>query len=201
MARPRRSQAERSRTTRAALLEAARKLFVERGYGAVSAEEIVAAAGLTRGALYHHFKDKRDLFEAVFEEAERNMTEEIASAIAAAGDAVSGMTVGLTTFLDVCERPDVVRLVLTDAPAVLGWQEWRAVEARHGLGLIRRTLERAAAEGLLAPAPIEVLAQLVLSAMIEAALLIAHAPDRRDARAEAERGLAALLSGLVARPG
>jgi len=123
---------------------AARKLFVERGYAAVPADEIVLAAGLTRGALYHHFDDKRDLFLAVFEDAERSVTEEIASAIEAAGDAASGMAIGLTTFLDICERPDVVRLVLTDAPVVLGWEEWRAVEARHGLGLIRQILERAA---------------------------------------------------------
>lgn len=200
MAKQRRRQEDRSRTTRAALIEAARALFIEHGYAAVPADDIVAAAGVTRGALYHHFEDKRDLFRAVFEELERTLTEEIASAIEAAGDPASGMAIGLTTFLDICERPEVVRLALTDAPTVLGWQEWRRIEAMHGLGLIRRTLERAAAAGLLAPANVEVLAHLVLSALIEAALFVAHATDPGAARPDAEQGLVTLLSGMVVRP-
>jgi AcrR family transcriptional regulator len=196
----RRSQEERSRATRAALLDAARRLFAERGYAGVTADEIVTAAGVTRGALYHHFVDKRDLFRAVFEDLERSLTEEIGAAIESAADPASGMAVGLARFLDLCERPEVVRLALTDAPAVLGWAEWRGIEARHGLGLIRATLERAAAAGLLTPVPVEVLAHLVLSAMIEAALLIAHADDRRAARAAAEQGLLTLMSGMLIRP-
>jgi AcrR family transcriptional regulator len=200
VAKPRRNQAERSRATRAALIAAAHRLFAERGYAGVSTDEIVTAAGVTRGALYHHFIDKRDLFRAMFEDVERNLTEEIGMAIESAADPASGMAVGLARFLDMCEQPEVVRLALTDAPAVLGWAEWRSIEARHGLGLIRATLERAAAAGLLAPAPVEVLAHLVLSAMIEAALLIAHADDRRAARAAAEQALLTLMSGMLIRP-
>jgi len=196
----RRSQEERSRATTAALVEAAHRLFAERGYAAVSAEDIVAAARVTRGALYHHFEDKRDLFRAVFEDVERGLTDEIRLAIDAASDPASALAVGLARFLDMCEQPDVVRLTLTDAPAVLGWAEWRRIEARHGLGLIRATLERAAGAGLLRPAPIEVVAHLVLSALIEAALLIAHDTDRRGARAAAEQGLRALLSGMLIQP-
>jgi AcrR family transcriptional regulator len=195
-----RSQEERSRATRAALIDAARRLFAERGYAAVSAEEIVTAAGVTRGALYHHFGDKRDLFRAVFEDLERSVTDEIGLAIEVAGDPAAALAVGLARFLDVCERPEVVRLALTDAPAVLGWVEWRSIEARHGLGLIRATLGRAGGAGLRSPALVEVLAHLVLSALIEAALLIAHAPDRRAARAAAEQGLLTLLSGRLIQP-
>jgi AcrR family transcriptional regulator len=135
---PRRSQEERSRSTRAALVATARGLFAERGYAQVPAEEIVTAAGVTRGALYHHFSDKRGLFRAVFEELEGEMTAEVAGAIAAAPDRSSGMVVGLARFLDVCQRPEVVRIALTDAPAVLGWGTWRAIESRHGLGLNHR---------------------------------------------------------------
>jgi AcrR family transcriptional regulator len=197
---PRRSQEERSRSTRAALVATARGLFAERGYAQVPAEEIVTAAGVTRGALYHHFSDKRGLFRAVFEELEGEMTAEVAGAIAAAPDRSSGMVVGLARFLDVCQRPEVVRIALTDAPAVLGWGTWRAIESRHGLGLITDGLEGAAREGLLVAAPVPVLAQLVLSAVIEAALLIAHAGDPKVARAEAEQGLLALLSGIVRQP-
>jgi AcrR family transcriptional regulator len=178
----------------------ASRLFAERGYAGVSADEIVAAAGVTRGALYHHFADKRDLFRDMFEDLERGLTEEIRLAIESADDPASGMAVGLASFLDICERPEVVRLALIEAPAVLGWAEWRDIEARHGLGLIRGTLERAVAAGVLTDAPVEVLAHLVLSAMIEAALLIAHAPNRLAARAAAERGLLTLMSGMAIPP-
>jgi AcrR family transcriptional regulator len=197
---PRRSQQDRSRSTRAALVATARALFAERGYAHVPAEEIVTAAGVTRGALYHHFADKQGLFRAVFEELEGEVTAEIAAAIAAAPDQSAAMVVGLGRFLDVCQRPDVARIALTDAPAVLGWQTWRDIQAQHGLGVITRSLDAAANEGLLLPAPAPVLAQLVLSAVIEAALLIAHATDPDTARADSERALLGLLSGMVRQP-
>jgi len=171
-------------------------LFSERGYAAVSTDEIVSAAGVTRGALYHHFEDKRDLFRAVFEDFERSLTEEIRLGIETAGNGASILAVGLAAYLDSCERPDVVQLALTDAPAVLGWAEWRSIEARHGLGLIRATLERAVGAGLLRPLPTDVVAHLVLSALIEAALLIAHAVDKGAARAASAEGLRLMLSGL-----
>jgi AcrR family transcriptional regulator len=197
---PRRSQQDRSRSTRAALVATARALFAERGYAHVPAEEIVTAAGVTRGALYHHFADKQGLFRAVFEELEGEVTAEIAAAIAAAPDQSAAMVVGLGRFLDVCQRSDVARIALTDAPAVLGWQTWRDIQAQHGLGVITRSLDAAANEGLLLPAPAHVLAQLVLSAVIEAALLIAHATDPDTARADSERALLGLLSGMVRQP-
>jgi AcrR family transcriptional regulator len=194
---PRRSQRERSHATRATLVATARQLFAERGYAQVPAAEIVTSAGVTRGALYHHFAGKPELFRAVLEELESEMTAEIAAAIAAAPDRTPGMVVGLGRFLDVCQRPDVTRIALTDAPTVLGWQTWREIEARHGLGVITQNLQAAAGEGRLAPVQVPVLAQLVLSALIEAALLIAHAADPKAARADAEQALHALLSGTV----
>jgi AcrR family transcriptional regulator len=197
---PRRSQQERSRVTRAALVTTARGLFAQRGYAQVPAEEIVTAAGVTRGALYHHFADKRQLFRAVFEELEGEVSAEIAAAIAATPDRPTGMVVGLGRFLDVCQRPEVAQIALTDAPAVLGWQTWREIEAHHGLGVITEGLEAAARDGLPVPAPMPVLAQLVLSAVIEAALLITHAADPKAARADAEQALLTLLSGMVRQP-
>jgi AcrR family transcriptional regulator len=197
---PRRSQQDRSRATRAALVTTARGLFAERGYAQVPAEEIVTAAGVTRGALYHHFADKRQLFRAVFEELEAELTAEIAAAITAAPDRSAGMVAGLSRFLDVCQRPEVAQIALTDAPAVLGWRTWREVEARHGLGVITSGLQAAARDGLLVHAPVPVLAQLVLSAVIEAALLIGHAADPAAARADAEQALLALLSGMLRQP-
>jgi AcrR family transcriptional regulator len=197
---PRRSQQDRSRATRDALVTTARRLFAQRGYAHVPAAEIVAAAGVTRGALYHHFADKQELFCAVFEEVEGELTTEIAAVIAAAPDRSTGMVVGVGRFLDVCQQPDIAQIALADAPAVLGWRAWREVEARHGLGVITDNLQAAARDGLLVPAPVPVLAQLVLSAVIEAALLIAHAADPEAARSDAEHALLALLSGMLRQP-
>jgi AcrR family transcriptional regulator len=196
----RRRQEDRSQTTRAALVGEARRLFAERGYANVPADEVVTAAGVTRGALYHHYGDKQGLFRAVFEEIEREVTEQVATAVASESDLWQVMLRGLSAFLDACERPEVVRIALTDAPAVLGWQTWREIEAEYGLGLIIALLDRAVDEGLVAPQPAPVLAQIVLGALIEAALLIAAADDRESARASAERSVRALVSGLLVDP-
>jgi AcrR family transcriptional regulator len=191
-----RTQQERTRATRAALLTAARTLFAQRGYAAVPAEEIVAAAGLTRGALQHHFGDKKELFRAVFEQVESEVPARVSAAVTGQPDSWAAATAGLTGFLDACQEPEILQIALTDAPAVLGWAEWRAIETRHGLGLIQAVLERAMAEGVITRQPVDVLAHLVLGAVIEAALLIAHAPDHDTARARAEPALRALLDGL-----
>ncbi len=189
----RRRQEDRTRTTRASLIAAGRRLFAERGYAEATAEEIVAAAGLTRGALRHHFGDKRGLFEVVFEELEAEIAQRSAAAVGTAGDTWEVIESGIVAFLDICQEPEVVRIALTDAPNVLGWQAWRAVEARHGLGLIQATLDQAVHTGMLEPRPVEPLAHLLLSAMIEAALLIAHTPDIRPAT---EQTLLTLIGGL-----
>jgi AcrR family transcriptional regulator len=169
----------------------ARGLFAERGYTNVSADDIVSAAGLTRGALHHHFGDKKGLFRAVFEQLDEEITAELSSAMP--GDTASDFAVGVGTFLDICQRPEVLRIALTDAPAVLGWPTWRAIEAKHGLGLIISIIERGVAEGMITPQPPEVLAQLVLSVTIESALLIANGGDRRTV----EPALITMLTGLL----
>jgi AcrR family transcriptional regulator len=174
----------------------ARGLFAERGYAAVSADDIVSAAGLTRGALHHHFGDKVGLFRAVFEQLEVEMTAELTramAAVAAAGDTATRMAVGLGGFLDICQRPEVLRIALTDAPTVLGWETWRAIEAEHGLGLIKSLIEQGVAEGMIIEQPPDVLAQLVLGVTIEAALLIANGADREAVQST----LLMMLSGLM----
>jgi AcrR family transcriptional regulator len=172
----------------------ARGLFAERGYANVSADDIVSTAGLTRGALHHHFGDKAGLFRAVFEQLDAEMTEELGAALTSVGDTAGRMAIGLGAFLDMCQRPEVLRIALTDAPGVLGWETWRAIEAEHGLGLIRRLIEQAIAEGMVISQPAEVLAHLVLSVTMEAALLIANGTDR----AAVEPALITMLSGLMA---
>lgn len=194
----RRSNADRSEGTRSALLTSARGLFLDRGYEHVSQGDIVTAAGVTRGALYHHFTDKRDLFRTVFEEMETELTEEVTRAIAGAQDRMTSILLALGAFLDACERPEVRQLMLTDAPAVLGWREWREIEERHGLAVIEDQLQAASDEGLLAGDPsIPLLSKIVLSAVIEAALIVGHAPDPAVARGEAEQALVRLLGGLL----
>ncbi|GAA3435860.1 TetR/AcrR family transcriptional regulator [Kutzneria kofuensis] len=192
---PRRSQEERTRSTRSALTAAARTLFAERGYAAVSTDEIVRAAGVTRGALYHHYADKQALFRDVFEQLEGEITAEIDTVFAAESDHLAAMAAGVTRFLDICQRPEVLRIGLTDAPAVLGWSAWREIEARHGLRVITDKLAAAVADGLVATPSVPALAQLVLSAVIEAALMIANGADREPT----QQALTTLLLGLVTK--
>ncbi|MRH86876.1 TetR family transcriptional regulator [Nocardia sp. SYP-A9097] len=196
---PRRSQEDRSRTTRAALEDAGRRLFVERGFARTSAQDLVAAAGVTRGALHHHYGDKRGLFLVVLEQVEVESSAEIESAIAAADsdDLLAGMAVGLATFLEICRRPAMLQVVLTDAPTVLGWQAFREFEAQHGLGLITALLERGREAGLISDAPIPMLAQLLVSALSEAALMVANAADPDLARAQAQQSIMLLLAGIL----
>ncbi|QIS11307.1 TetR family transcriptional regulator [Nocardia arthritidis] len=195
-----RSQEDRSRVTRTALEQAGRTLFAEQGFLAVSTDEIVAAAGVTRGALNYHYGDKRGLFLAVLERMERENSAEIQAAIATVadpGDLVETVDVGLRVFLEICQRPDMVQIALSDAPGVLGWQAWREFEARHGLGLITAQLEQAQAAGLLVDMPISMLAKLLLSAITEAGLLVAQTDDRAAASADAAATLAAIVRGLL----
>ena len=135
-----RTQTERSEATRGALIDAGRRLFAERGYADVGTEEIVRAAGVTRGALYHHFDGKRDLLRAVYEQIESEIAAEVAAAVTPGAGALETLSLGAEMFLDHCLEPEVQRIVLLDAPAVLGWEEWREIGARYGLGLIEGLL-------------------------------------------------------------
>jgi AcrR family transcriptional regulator len=190
--------AERSEATRAALVAAARPLFAERGFAGVGTEEIVRAAGLTRGALYHQFADKRELFAAVFEQVEAEVTMSTARAAVASGaaDPLAVLRVGAIAWLDACSDPEVQRIVLLDGPAVLGWDGWREIAQRYGLGLVENELREAIEAGVLEPQPTRALAHVLMGAIDEAALYIATADDQAAARAEAGAVLDRLLSVL-----
>jgi AcrR family transcriptional regulator len=194
---PGRREAE-ARATRDALIAAALALFTERGYAGVGTEEIVARAKVTRGALYHHFTDKRDLFRAVFEQVESDLMERIGATMQSADDPYELMVGGMRAFLDACEEPAVKQISLTDAPAVLGWQEWREIDNRHGLGLTRAALDGAVQAGLIRPIATEPMAHLFVAALSEAAFVITHAEHPRKARAEVEEALVQLVEGLRA---
>jgi AcrR family transcriptional regulator len=199
---PRRTQAERTEATRTVLLAAARRLFAERGYDAVAAEEIVRAAGVTRGALYHHFGGKAELLDAVYELLEREMTARIARVVLGSEleSPLEAMRAGVAAFLDECAQPEVRQIVLHDAPAVLGWERWREIAAANGLGLIEASLSAAIEAGELRPVPVRPAAHVLLGALDEAAMLAARSDDPA-ARAEATAVLGALIDGLAVERG
>lgn len=190
--------AERSEETRAALITAARELFSEHGYAAVGTEQIVRRARVTRGALYHHFADKRDLFRAAHEAVEEDMVASLTGAMAGIDDPIELLLTGSRAFLDLCMDPGWTRIPLLEAPAVLGWGEWREIDQRHGLGLVSAGLVAAMAGGVVARQPVRPLAHLLLAALGEAGLMIATAQDPAAARAEVEPTLAGLLESLRA---
>ena len=191
------SKAEQGEASRAALVAAARELFTESGYGGVGTEEIVRRAKLTRGALYHHFADKKDLFRAVHEQIEGEVMEAIGAEMAAGdADPFALLVVGTHAYLDVCTDPAITRVTLVDAPSVLGWEEWREIDMRHGLGIVIVGLQGGMDSGVLRPQPVRPLAHLLLGAMGEAGMVIANAADPAAARAEVEPALLGLLEGL-----
>lgn len=195
-----RTQEERSSATRAALIAAARPLFAERGYGDVGTPEIVAAAGVTRGALYHQFDGKLALFEAVFEAVEQDVMTRIAAHLTAveATDPVGALRSGAGAWLDVCADAEVQRIVLLEAPSVLGYERWRELGLRYGLGMIEAVLGAAIAGGAIPDQPVRPLAHLLVGALDEAALYVARAEDPITARAEMGAVLDSLVSGLLA---
>jgi AcrR family transcriptional regulator len=195
--RPGRREAE-AQATRDALVLAALELFTKRGYAGVGTEEIVTRAKVTRGALYHHFTDKRDLFRAVFERVESELMERIGARMEATDDPWELMLAGMRSFLDACEEPAVKQIALTDAPSVLGWQEWREIDNRHGLGLTRAALQGAVDAGVLRPIAVEPMAHLFVAALSEAAFVTAYSDQPQKARAEVEQALIQLIEGLRA---
>ncbi|MDX6602225.1 MAG: hypothetical protein QOF13_1427 [Solirubrobacterales bacterium] len=193
-----RTQAERSDATRAALVEAARGLFAERGYAGIGTEEIARAAGLSRGALYHHFDGKSELFEAVYEQVERELAARIAAGAleANAASPLEAMRAGVEMFLAASTEPEAQRIVLLDGPSVLGWDRWREIAAEHGLGLIEATLQAAIEAGAISQQPVRPLAHVLMGALDEAAMLVARAEDPEQMRVEVAGTLEALLDGL-----
>jgi|SRR6185436_3112350 len=189
---------EQAVATRTELLRVARELFAARGYANVGTEEIVRGAHVTRGALYHHFEDKRDLFRAVHGQLADELLQQIVAQTAGSADAWEALTRGVQAFLDACTDPAVIRISHLDAPAVLGWAEWREVDAQHWLGLVTAALQEAMDSGVLRRREVQPLAHMLMGAMVEASMMIANAADPAATRAEVEAPLLALLEGLRA---
>jgi AcrR family transcriptional regulator len=175
---PRRT-AEDAARTRGAIIAAARELFTERGFAATATTEVVARAGVTRGALYHHFVDKSDLFRAVFVDLEHELNDTVLAEAVAHDDARSLFMAGCRAAMDFAARDDYRQIAVVDAPAVLGHDEWHAIDA--GIGLAMETgLAVLAAEGLLAEPPDRSLAILLFGALTEASLAAAREDGDAD---------------------
>jgi len=195
--RGRSRKAEQSLQTRAALIAAARELFARRGYADVGTEEIVRAAAVTRGALYHHFEGKRELFEAVYEELESELVTEVAKAAELqASNPLDVLRIGAQAFLDASEDPAVQRIALIDAPAVLGWTRWREIGMRYGLGVVQAVLQAAVDAGVIDDQPVEPLAHMLLGAIDEGAMLVARADDGGKTREAVGASLERFLDAL-----
>jgi len=194
----RRTQAERSAETRESLIAAARTLFAAHGFADVALETIVRAAGVTRGALYHHFPDKTELFAAAFEQVEGEVAARMGEAIASANetDPIEVMRLGARFWLDACADPEIQRIVLVDAPAVLGWTRWTEIGNRYNTGLVRDMLTSAIQSGRIPPQPVEATALTMLGAMREATLYVALAQDHDQARREAGSVIDRLIGAL-----
>jgi AcrR family transcriptional regulator len=194
--RPRTKAAQREATT-AALIDAARELFAGRGYANVGTEEIVQQAGVTRGALYHHFRSgKEELFRAVVVQISAETAGRVRAAAQANDDPWNALVEGIDAFLDACALPEVQRILLVDGPAVLGWDVWRAIDSDYGLGLLEGALQRAIDAGRLPPQPARPAAHVLLGALDEAAMVVARADDPRAARREMGQTVHRLLEGL-----
>jgi AcrR family transcriptional regulator len=185
--------------TRAALVAAARELFGADGFAATSTEEVVARAGVTKGALYHHFNGKEDLFRAVFEQVQREVSDKAVAAFLQP-DSWEALLDGCGLWIDAHLDPPVRRIVLREARAVLGWEDVRAIENRFGAVALRGALRKAMHAGDLEPQPLRPLALLLIGALGEACQYVADAENPTAARAEVGALIARLLSAFRAQP-
>lgn len=193
--RPRRTQADRSATTTAALVRAARQLFADQGFAATSRDQIAERAGVTRGALYHHFESKTAVAAAVVAELEEELVERVVTAAAEADDVRTQLHLACRAYMDAAADPTIAR-ILADAPAVLGAAACRQLDAESCLPLLEDGFARAVGEGVEVPGDPAVAAALLLGFLNEAAGLIAAAPFNRSRREAVTATVDAFLTKL-----
>ena len=187
----------RGHATREHLVAVATRLFAERGYEDTSIEAVLHETGASRGSMYHHFSGKEALFEAVLEELEERVGREAKAAASGAREPVEALLAGSLAWVRLASDPVIQRVLLLDAPSVLGWQRWREMDERHALGLIRAALEACAAGGQLRPELVDMFSHVLLAALNELALLIARAEDPPGATRAAEMAIEELIRRLL----
>jgi AcrR family transcriptional regulator len=188
----------RGEATRSQLLAIATRMFAERGYEDTSVEAVLREAGVSRGSLYHHFASKEALFEAVAEEVETSVGARTLAAAAGADGPVAALRAGSLAWIRLAGDPVVQRILLIDAPSVLGWERWRAMEEQHALGGIKAILHVVAQQGKLRPELADTLAHVLLASVNEVALLVARAQDKETAMKEGADAIDELLQRLFA---
>ena len=186
-------RAAQGRATREQLIEVATGLFAERGYEETSIEAVLAAAGVSRGALYHHFAGKDALFEAVLEAVENGVTARLTAEITGAPDAVSAVESAALAWIEMAGDPVIQRIILSDAPSVLGLERWRAMNEEYSLGATRLLLQAVADEGRLSSDLVAPFALMLLGALDELAMAIARTDDREAALAAGRHAVRELL--------
>lgn len=192
----RRTQAERTEATTAALVEAARELFARDGYDAISLDAVAARAGVTKGAVYHHFAGKRQLFEAVFSREIERVTAPLVAAYSRKKDPWDAFKAASAAFLDECLDPGVQRIVLLDAPAAIGWDGIRRLEAPL-LDLMELAISRAVDAGRIERRPPGPLAHFLFGATCEVAMIVARADDQKTAQRQAVAEIGRVLDSLA----
>lgn len=188
---------EKAASTKAKIIAVARRLFAARGYAGTSTEAILEESQVSRGALYHHFENKETLFAAVMEAVEADITAATARARGNATDPVEALRRAFNAFLDLACETEVRQIVLTDAHSVLGWQKWREIEDRYGLGRLKQALKLIAATGRIHEDTVDVFAHILLASLIEVAFLVARSPDPRAAARTGRKAMKELLERLV----
>jgi AcrR family transcriptional regulator len=189
-------KAEQSEATRRKLLDVARRLFARHGYTGTSIAGIVKQARVTRGALYHHFTGKEDVFRAVYEDLQAELAAQMVESAGKEPRPEKHLEVGCEVFLDACLDRTVQQIALLDAPSVLGWDVWHEIDEEHSLGLLTAALEVGMQEGYFDEQPTQPLAQLLLGALTEAGLAIARADDPAGARKTVGESVSRLIAGL-----
>jgi AcrR family transcriptional regulator len=185
------------RATRGQLIEVATSLFADRGYEGTSIEAVLSAAGVSRGALYHHFAGKEALFTAVLEAVSDRVTAEVTEAIRDCTDPVDALRTGAMAWIDLAGDPVIQRVMLVDAPSVLGWEQWRAMDEGRTLGAMRVMLQAASDAGRLPQELVVPFSHMILAALDEAALVVARAPDSGAAAAEGRQAVEGFLDRLL----
>ena len=188
---------ERGQATREQLIAVATQLFAARGYEGTSIDAVQQGAGVSRGSLYHHFASKDALFEAVLEDIETRVGNEVVAAAAGTADPVAGLRAGCLAWVRLAGDPVVQRILLIDAPSVLGWQRWRAMEEAHALGLMKAALQEIADDGRLPQGLVNMFAHALLASVNEVALLVARSDQPDAAMKEGTDAVDALLQRLL----
>ncbi len=180
-------------------MDSAVELFTKRGYAGTSLDEVAKRARLTKGALYHHFSGKQALFEAAFDSVENTFMRKLGEIVSAPGNPWETAIAGLRAYVRVCLEPSYQRIVIHEAPVVMGWERWREAEEHFSYGLLRSTIEVLVTSGELEQLPVETMSRLLFGALSAGASTIASASDPRKASAEVERTIVRVVEGLRVR--